>query len=162
MKRLTLMRHAQADDPVTDQQDWERPLTRRGLADAELMAKRLKANKWHPDLMLVSCALRTRQTAEVICRCFTKLHSTIVDDLYLADPKQLMHLIHQHGGDAAHVLVVAHNPGICEFADALSAERRIEAMPTAAWMSAEYDLIRWDELLPASGVNVEFDYPRRG
>lgn len=161
MKRLTLMRHAQADDPVTDQQDWDRPLTRRGLMDAELMAKRLKDNKWHPDLLLVSCALRTRQTAEVICRCFSQLSSTIIDDLYLADPKQLMHVMHQYGGDATHVLVVAHNPGICEFADALSSERRIDAMPTAAWMSAEYELARWQELIPASGVNVEFDYPQR-
>jgi len=162
MKRLTLMRHAQADDQVSGQQDWERPLTRRGLADADLMAKRLKTNKWRPNLLLVSPALRTRQTSEVFCRLFPQLSATFVDDLYLASPKQLLVVLHEHGGDAHHVLVIAHNPGICEFADELSSERRFDSMPTAAWASAEYDLTHWRDLIPASGVNVEFDYPQRG
>lgn len=161
MKHLVLMRHAQADDPIHGQQDWERPLTRRGMHDAAEMARRLKTRKWRPDLMLVSPALRTRQTAEAVIKLFPHAAVAYPEDLYLASCKQLMHILHEHGHDAAHLLVIGHNPGISEFADALSQERPIDAMPTAACVCASFDIAEWKELAAASGVNVELDYPQR-
>ncbi len=160
-RRLSLMRHAQADNPLLDQQDWDRPLTRRGQLDASEMARRLKAEKRKPDVILCSPAVRTRQTAEVLMKCFPNAQLQFVEELYLADPAQLMQAIHEYGEHAAHLLVVAHNPGITELADELSAERSIEAMPTGAIVTAEFELTSWQDLLPATGTEVEFDYPQR-
>lgn len=162
-KRLTLVRHAQADDPLPNQSDWERPLTKRGLRDAEEMAKRLKEQKLKPDLILASPATRARQTAELFTKALCA-HSPeklqFAEELYLADTKRLLDCIHQLGGTHAHLLLVAHNPGLTEFADQLSQERRIEAMPTCAIFTAEFTIKHWQELLPASGVRVQLDYPR--
>lgn len=165
VKRLTLVRHAQADDQLPDRSDWERPLTRRGLRDAEEMAKRLKAQKLKPDLILSSPAVRARQTAEIFAKTLHHSHSNDVlqfaEELYLADSKRLLACIHALGDTHRHLLVVAHNPGLTEFADQLSQERCIEAMPTCAIFTAEFAVNNWRELLPASGIHVELDYPHR-
>lgn len=160
-KRLTLMRHAQADNPIPDQQDWDRPLTKRGQFDAKEMARRMKARSLRPDLILSSPAIRTRQTTEFFTKCFASAQLLFIEELYLADHKKLLAMIRQHGAAAAHVLLVAHNPGIAELADALSSERSIDSMPTSAMVTAEFDVDEWRALQPATGVNVEFDYPQR-
>jgi len=164
LKRLTLVRHAQADVQLPGQSDWQRPLTKRGLHDAEEMARRLKVQRLKPDLILASPAIRARQTAEIFAKTLRSHASDqlqFADELYLAEPKVLLECIHTLGGTHVHVLLVAHNPGITEFADQLSQERCVEAMPTCAIFTAEFSIKKWDELLPASGVHVELDYPHR-
>ena len=159
--RLSLLRHAQADDPVSNQEDWDRPLTRRGMLDAKEMARRMKVAKHKPQLILSSPAIRARQTAETFAQCFAGATLQFVDGLYLADPKQLLICIREHGGAAAHLLVVSHNPGITEFANQLSQQRSVDAMPTGAIVTAEFELNTWQDLLPGTGLNVELDYPKR-
>lgn len=161
MMRLTLLRHAQADDPVSNQQDWDRPLTRRGLLDAKEMARRMKVAKQKPLLILSSPAVRARQTAETFAKCFAGARLQFVEALYLADPKQLLACIREQGDATTHLLVVAHNPGITEFANQLSRERTIDAMPTGAIVTSEFDVSTWQELVPGAGLNVELDYPQR-
>jgi phosphohistidine phosphatase len=161
MMRLSLVRHAQADDPVSNQPDWDRPLTRRGLLGAKEMARRMKVAKHKPHLILSSPAIRARQTAEIFAKCFAGVQLRFLETLYLADPKQLLAAIRDNGDTATHLLIVAHNPGITEFADQLSQERSIDAMPTGAMVTAEFSLNAWQDLLPATGINVEFDYPQR-
>lgn len=161
MMHLFLMRHAQADDPLTGQQDWERPLTRRGQLDAEEMSRRLKARKLRIGKLLVSPALRTRQTAQALTRAYPQASLVIVEELYLASRKQLLGLLQQQGGTSQHLMLIGHNPGISELAHELSQERPIDAMPTAAVFSASFELAAWQDLLPASGVNVDLDYPQR-
>jgi len=161
MKRLSLLRHAQADNPLPDQPDWDRPLTKRGLLDALEMARRMKAQRRRPELILSSPATRTRQTTEALIKYFSNAKLLFVEELYLTDSKQMLTAIQEYGESAKHLLVVAHNPGITELADLLSQERSIDAMPTAAIVTAEFDLHAWQDLLPATGIHVEFDYPQR-
>lgn len=161
MKRLTLLRHAQADNPLSGQQDWDRPLTARGLLDAREMARRMKTQRRRPALILSSPAVRARQSAEAFMKCFGNIPLQLIEDLYLAAPRQILASIHAQGASAAHLLLVAHNPGICEFADQLSTERRIDGMPTGAIVTAEFALDTWRELHYGSGCNIEFDYPQR-
>ena len=68
MKRLTVMRHADArwQDPATD--DFARPLNRRGLSGAEAIAKRLLELEFVPDRLLASTARRAEQTADIVAR----------------------------------------------------------------------------------------------
>jgi phosphohistidine phosphatase len=161
MMRLTLLRHAQADDPVSDQQDWDRPLTKRGQLDAKEMTRRMKVQQLRPTLMLSSPAIRARQTAEVVGKCFAAATLQLVEDLYQADRKQLLSVIQEHGANAAHLLVIGHNPGISECADWLAQERRIDGMPTCAIVTMEFSVTTWQAIRPATGINVDFDYPQR-
>ena len=162
MKRLTLVRHAQADAQMPDQSDWERPLTRRGLGDAAEMSKRLKSQRLKPDIILCSPALRTRQTTEIFAKCFSLGDENIIhhDNLYLADIKHLIECVHGMD-DVHHLMVIAHNPGISEFAQWIAKDYEVDGMTTCAVFTLEFDIKTWGELSAASGVNAQLDYPQR-
>jgi len=67
LKRLTLIRHASADQD-SDVRDFERPLSRKGQGEAQDMARRFQERNLVPDLILVSAALRTRETADIFAK----------------------------------------------------------------------------------------------
>ena len=73
MKRLTLMRHADARWQDAGLSDLERPLNRRGTAAAETMARRLLELALVPQLLLVSPARRTQQTGEILAQVLLPL-----------------------------------------------------------------------------------------
>ena len=70
MNRLLLLRHAKSswDDPSLA--DHERPLAPRGHRAAESMAEHLRSSVPHPDLVLCSSALRTRETLDRMSKAF--------------------------------------------------------------------------------------------
>jgi phosphohistidine phosphatase len=63
-------------------------------------------------------------------------------------------------GDASHVMIFGHNPGITECANQLSAGEQIDNMPTCATFSARFEINEWPRLEWGSGLDAAFDYPR--
>lgn len=163
MKRLTLIRHAQAESAHAGQSDFERLLTRRGLEDAAEMARRLRSRKLHVDYILSSPAPRAFNTAEIFARTLKIAESCLEQDdrLYTAGPNEFLNALHELDASHDHILIAAHNPGIAEFADRLSSERRIDAMPTCSVATLTFNISRWSELAWASGTDVDLDYPAR-
>jgi phosphohistidine phosphatase len=161
MRRLTLLRHAKTEAQHAGQEDWDRVLEPRGQKDAPEMARRLRERKLKPDLMITSPAVRALTTAQIVARELHLPASRLLQDerLYLASPKVLKEVVCESGGEAQHLMIVGHNPGLTEFADRLSAGRRIDNMPTCAYYTLEFDIDAWSELDWNSGVNAEFDYP---
>ena len=153
-RRLTLVRHAKADTALPGQQDWDRVLDRRGQLDAPEMARRLRSRKLKPDLILSSPAVRALSTASIMAR-------ELKDErLYLADPKRIVEVVRELGGDAQHVMVFAHNPGITDCANKLSAGEHIDTLPTCGVFTARFAVDDWSQLDWASSLETEFDYPR--
>ena len=162
MKRLTLVRHAKSDWSLPGQPDWDRALNKRGQRDAPEMARRLRARKLKPDLILSSPAVRAIATATIMARELKVAASIIRQDerLYLAGPAEMLPVIRELGGAARHLMVFGHNPGITDFANRLSAGDHIDNMPTCAVFTATFDLDHWGALDWESGQDAEFDYPK--
>jgi phosphohistidine phosphatase len=162
MKRLTLVRHAKSDWSLPDQQDWDRVLNKRGQQDAPEMARRLRAQKLKPDLILTSPAVRAITTASIMARELKVPGHRMRQDerLYLAGPRQIFEVLKELAGDASHVMIFGHNPGITECANQLSAGEQIDNMPTCATFSARFEIDEWPRLEWGSGLDAEFDYPR--
>jgi phosphohistidine phosphatase len=162
LHRLTLVRHAKSDWSLPDQQDWDRVLNRRGQQDAPEMARRLRSRKLKPDLILSSPAVRALSTASIMARELKVPAELIAQDerLYLADPQAILQVVRELGGDARHVMVFGHNPGITDCANRLSTGEQIDTMPTCAMFTACFPLADWSGLDWQSGLEVEFDYPR--
>ncbi|MGB7906058.1 MAG: histidine phosphatase family protein [Steroidobacteraceae bacterium] len=162
MRRLTLVRHAKSDMGLSGQQDWDRVLNRRGQQDAPEMARRLRSRKLKPDLILSSPAVRALSTASIMARELKVPADRIAQDerLYLADPKRILEVVHELGGDARHVMVFGHNPGITDCANRLSAGDRIDTLPTCGIFTACFAVDDWSQLSWASGHEAVFDYPR--
>ena len=102
---LILWRHAQAHVLVEGQNDLDRSLTAKGQRQAKLMAAWLNQRLTHSTRVLVSPALRTRETATALGRKF-KISESLspqasVDDLLAAA---------RWPESAEPVLVVGHQP----------------------------------------------------
>lgn len=161
MLRLTLLRHAKTEPQYSGQKDWDRALEARGERDAAEMARRLKERKLKPERILTSPALRAVGTTSIVARILGVAPGNVLRDerLYLASARALLCVIQELGGAAGHLMVVGHNPGISEFGDQIGAQRRLDHMPTCAVYTLRFDIQDWSELIWASGVDAEFDYP---
>jgi phosphohistidine phosphatase len=136
---VILMRHAHAEEPAEKVADFDRPLTRQGMQAAAAAAQAIcMAGHW-PALILASPALRTRQTAEALATALDISTSAIlcIDSMYNASADVLGKILHQHGGDATQVALIAHNPGISELAQRLSANPSFRGFPPAGWLNVE-------------------------
>ena len=152
-RTLVVVRHAKSDWSLPGQPDWDRPINRRGQRDAPEMARRLRARKLKPDLVLTSPAVRALTTASIMARDLKVPAARVRQDerLYLAGPVEMLAVIRELGG---------HNPGITDFANRLSAGDQIDNMPTCAIFTAEFDVADWADLDWQSGREAEFDYPK--
>jgi phosphohistidine phosphatase len=162
VKRLTLVRHAKSDWSLPGQADWDRPLNRRGQRDAPEMARRLRSRRLKPDAMLSSPAVRALTTATVMARELKLPAARLRQDerLYLASAEDMLAVIRELGGDAKHLMLFGHNPGITDFANRLSAGEHIDNLPTCGVFTAAFDIDRWGEIDWGGGIEPEFDYPK--
>lgn len=112
MRRLIVMRHAKAAWP-DDVADHERPLTGRGRRDSAAAGHWLRDQGLEPDLLLVSSAVRTRQTMDAVLAAQSGAPEVrIGDDLYGATAGDLLDAVRAVDEGHDTVLLVGHNPGI--------------------------------------------------
>jgi phosphohistidine phosphatase len=164
MKRLTLMRHGEARWKDVDVSDLERPLNRRGTSAAEAMAKRLLELKLVPELLLVSPARRTQQTAEIVARELSVPARRVVKEeaLYLASAADLLKVVQATGPRVAHLLMVAHNPGVSELVQMLVPQGEAGGLGTAAICSITFDTTHWTAVGAVAVKDVQREAPGKG
>jgi phosphohistidine phosphatase len=161
VKRLTLMRHADARWQDAGLPDLERPLNRRGTAAAEAMARRLLELALVPELVLVSPARRTQQTGEILARVLSLPARLVMSDeaLYLASAADLLKVVQATGPRVTHLLVVAHNPGVSELVQQLVPEAEASGLVTAAVCSIACETDHWTAIGVASVKDVMRETP---
>ena len=145
MKQLTLMRHADARWKDAGLSDLERPLSRRGTNAAQAMARRLLALELVPDLVLVSPARRAQQTAEILARELPAAAGRLRREggLYLAGAPELLNVVRGIGPRVAHLMVIAHNPGLSELVELLAPEGPDPTLGTASVCSMAFECEAW-------------------
>jgi phosphohistidine phosphatase len=158
------MRHAEARWKDAGISDLERPLNRRGTSAAEAMARRLQELKLVPDLLVVSPALRTRQTADIVARELAVPARRVLHEeaLYLASAADLLKVVQGMGPRVAHMLLVAHNPGVSELVQLLVPEADASGLPTAALCSISFDTAHWTAIGVAAVRDVQREAPSKG
>jgi phosphohistidine phosphatase len=108
MKReIILLRHAHAEGKKSGQTDLDRPLSPRGIVEAEAAGQWLREKSALPARVLCSPALRTRQTLEHALGAVTTIYEP---KIYEASAGDLIALIDDHA-DATRLVLVGHNPG---------------------------------------------------
>ncbi len=122
MLRLSLVRHAEAASTAAGSLDRHRLLTEAGRADAAALGRFLAGEGQVPDQILCSDAVRTVDTAHLLLSGAGVARPVVVlDDLYRADPAEILMLIRENGTEKAlHLMVIAHNPAIGALADMLA------------------------------------------
>ncbi|HEU5268185.1 MAG TPA: histidine phosphatase family protein [Jatrophihabitans sp.] len=114
MAQLVLVRHAKAADGPVDR---ERPLTPRGERDAQAIGAILAAHDIRADRVVVSPALRARQTW---ARAGAETGATVADErIYDNEVDALFAVIRDTPAAVRTLVLVGHNPSFAELADAL-------------------------------------------
>jgi len=164
VKRLTLMRHANAQWKDPQFSDFARPLNRRGNSEAEAMARRLIELKLVPTAVLTSSARRAQQTAEIVTRELGLSARSLRTDesLYLAPAEEILRVIHATGPRIPHLMIVGHNPGISEVANLLAPAARVGDLATAAMCSLTFDVRSWAEVAASKLRDVQSEVPPAG
>lgn len=166
MPRLLLMRHAKSHRDE-DIDDFDRPLAERGHRDAPRMGRHMAGLGLVPRRVLASSALRTRETLAALVPCFAAdCEIRLTHDLYLAGEDETIDQIRGHGGNAATLLVLGHEPGLTRTALALIGtghptllEDLETKFPTAGVAVIDFPAVRWVDVESQSGTLVAFLRP---
>ncbi|WP_424627370.1 SixA phosphatase family protein [Bradyrhizobium sp. SYSU BS000235] len=117
MRRLILLRHAKTEREAPSGKDRDRRLDERGIKDAAEMGRWLARHDCDRGLALVSTATRAQETWHLMAPDLRNVQVEHVPALYGADPSELLELVHETSvQDPKQLLIVAHNPGLHEFA----------------------------------------------
>ncbi len=122
MLRLLLLRHAEAEAP-SGGADIERRLAPAGRVGATLMGAYFNASQLNPDLVLVSPARRADETLDLIeGELSQKFARAVEPTLYNASASTRLALLTQTPLRIKVLMVVGHNPGLAETANALASD----------------------------------------
>lgn len=119
MKTLLLIRHAKSSWDDAALNDFDRPLNERGKKDASEMANRIARKRITIDALISSPAKRAAKTAKIFSEELQIKKEEIIfkSELYLA-PVHIFSDTIKNTNDALDCIsIVAHNPGITDFAN---------------------------------------------
>ena len=152
MRRLTLMRHANAQWKDPQIADYDRPLNRRGISEAEAMSRRLVELKLIPTILLSSSALRAQQTADIVARELGLAARSRRSDesLYLAPAADILRVVQSTGPRIPHLMIVGHNPGITEIANLFAPAQTIVDLASGAVCTLTFDSRSWADVEAAN------------
>ena len=160
-RRLTLLRHGEAQALDSSPEDFERTLTRRGNIEAQEIAERIVQYHLIPDLILVSPAERAWSTAEIVaaaCELDTK-QVQCARELYLATPEATWRLVVRRDPALRHVLICGHNPGLSQVASRLGPTPQRRNLPTGGLATAVWHHAQWSAIQPETAASCELYDP---
>lgn len=160
MKTLTLIRHAKSSWDDASLNDFDRPLSKRGKNDAPFMAKILKEQGTHPDIILSSPALRARKTAQVFAKELEFEHAiTYNEAIYEANVKTLLQIVTSLDKKLSSVFLVGHNPSLNELAAHFLEFN--ENIVTCGVVEIAFDCQKWSEINSHNARLLSFSYPKK-
>ena len=116
-RRLVLVRHAQAGDAATDR---DRPVTELGQHQAAAAGEQLAGLGVAPDRVLVSPAVRARQTWQGMSAALASPPGPESEErIYDNTLEGLFEVIRESGEDVGTLVVVGHNPAVGQLASDL-------------------------------------------
>lgn len=160
MKRLFVIRHAKSAHGPQYESDFERPLNKRGHEDAVQMAERLNQVCEKLDCMLVSSAVRTKETAAhfIDALDIDSAQVSYEKSLYLPAEEDIWKEVRKVSEDCNDVAVFTHNPA-AEYV--LHRFRPGTRLPTCSIIELLYDGQSWNDMDPARLRFVSHKYPKQ-
>jgi phosphohistidine phosphatase len=172
MRRLMLLRHAKTETDAPSGQDHDRRLDERGHKDAAEIGHWIARNPPFPGLVLVSTAVRARQTWDLAWEEMKgrvpKPEVEILDELYGAEPTRLLQIVRMaSASDPKRLMLVGHNPGMHEVALMLAgsgdktARKALEDnLPTSGLAILDFDIGDWSDVAFRRGKLALFVSPK--
>jgi phosphohistidine phosphatase len=160
MRALLLLRHAKSDWHADYGDDRARPLNRRGQKAAKTIGRFLAQSNQLPDAAITSPAVRAADTLRLAMKaggwdCPVRTASGLDG----AGVSRLVAEIRNEPSDTEVLLAVGHEPMWSEAAAAFIGGGRVR-FPTAALARIDFDVDRWKDVAPDTGVLAWLVTPR--
>ncbi|MDE1190902.1 MAG: histidine phosphatase family protein [Arachidicoccus sp.] len=159
MKELLIIRHAKSSWNDPSLRDFDRPLNKRGLQDAPMMAQRLAQKKFNPDLLLSSDAKRAFATCMFFAKKFPLADVLTEHKLYEALPKEFYDVIENISNSYNSVAIFSHNSGITDFVNELT-NVHVDVVPTCGIFAIKAAIDNWKDFRKGEKAFWFFDYPK--
>jgi phosphohistidine phosphatase len=145
MKTLLILRHAKSSWKDEDLSDHDRPLNKRGKANAPQVGEFIQSEGLMPDLILSSSAKRAHQTARLAAEAAGYDGDIrLLRELYAAPPEAYIQALSSLDDRFERVMVVGHNPGLEDLLQMLTFT--VQAMPTSTIACVDLPIERWTDL----------------
>ena len=161
MSALILLRHGKSDWDADDGgEDRARPLARRGRKAAQRIGRFMARAGQVPDAAITSPAVRAADTLRLAMEgggwsCPVRTAAS----LYGGGLAGLMTEVHREPSATGVLLAVGHEPTWSAALTALVGGGEVR-FPTAALARIEFDVDRWEDVAPATGVLTWLVVPR--
>lgn len=165
MKTIYINRHAKSDWADKDMTDFDRPLNKRGLKDAPVMAarlaERLKTSGDSIDNVFSSTANRAITTCMIFCDVigwdFEKVEKT--RDIYENGSMAVKKIISSMDDNSNSVIFFGHNPHFSDLITYFAGFQSVQ-LPTCGIVKIDFDVEKWDDVLKLNGEIDFIDYPK--
>jgi len=166
MRRLLLLRHAEADRPFAVE-DHERPLSERGQRQSEVIGQYMAQETLLPDLAIVSTSRRTQETWQLV-QGYVGADIPQRDEprIYEAAHENILEVIKETPDHIGILLLVGHNPGFERLATTLAASGQPSSMsllqdhfPTGSLAVLDLAVDNWREVSAGTGHLERFKKP---
>ena len=142
MKTIYAFRHSIANTDYGN--DVNRSLTDEGIEYfSKLVNQNVKSLK-DLQLVFVSSALRTKQTAEILLETIPDVKVEFVPSLYNSSKDYILKIINECSEEVDNFGVIAHNPGISDLVSYL-VDERVRFQP-GNFAKIEYNIDSWQEV----------------
>jgi phosphohistidine phosphatase len=158
MKTICLIRHAKTSWAHPSVADRERPLDEKGFADAQELGAFLVQQHLVPDIILVSPAQRTYQTATILQESLSIPEKKMcsLEGIYGAGVEDLLALLQEQDNTSHCIFLVGHNPAITMLANYLG-ELHIPSLHTASACCLDLLTDNWKSIT-TSEAKIRFEY----
>ena len=167
MRRLTLLRHAEASWDDETLRDFDRPLNDRGRRAAAAIGRNLAATDAAVDLVLASPARRVVETLDGLAAGGWKSGPLrFSPTIYQASTRELLALVQSAPDDVGRLMLIGHNPVLAMLALHLTADdgegqrdRVDDNYPAGALAEIVLDIERWVDAEAQCGRLATFTVP---
>lgn len=157
MKKIVLIRHAEAEPETENIPDFERKLTVVGKQNAAKMAAYLLNQATLPEAVICSPAIRALTTAQIFTVTLGLEEAKTNLNIYEADTDTLLKIINRSDNQNQIIALVGHNPGVSNLLYELTG--KITTMPTCAWAAIALHANNWAEVDRNCGKIIQYQYP---
>jgi phosphohistidine phosphatase len=161
MKKLILIRHGKAEDPLPEITDFQRSLTLKGKIISRLMAQRFMEKEKSPGIIVTSPAFRALETAFIFAGEFgIDTENIILNNVlyYKMNLRNLQGILAGINEATETLTMFGHNPSFTQMANSLCREG-CEFVPKNGIVSISFNIRTWSEIGPNIGTMEYFLIP---
>lgn len=162
MKKLIIARHAKSSWDNPEWTDFGRPLNKRGLKDAPVMAEIIKEMNFKPDIIISSPANRAITTAKIFAEIMGLESNIVTEDrnIYEKGTRYIINMVKNLPDEINTAMIFGHNPDITSLSTYFSGEY-FDNVPTCGTIGIEFSITKWEEVELENGKLLFFEYPKK-